>query len=88
MRNGSTFQVTKRLGSYPWVHAEDNGRGVVSHAGAILLVETLRKIGLDSASSAVFAGGRKRVVSAPPGTKYAHTSGGWPGTQHRTPTVR
>ncbi|EFL29578.1 predicted protein [Streptomyces viridochromogenes DSM 40736] len=48
---GGTFQVKKRIGSYPRVRVEGGGRGVVSQAGAVLLVETVRKSGLNTAGS-------------------------------------
>lgn len=37
-----------RIGSYARVRVEGSGRGVVSQAGAVLLVETVRKTGLDT----------------------------------------
>ncbi|MFL4901690.1 IS1380 family transposase [Streptomyces sp. MMS24-I2-30] len=47
--------MKKRSGSYPPVRVEGNGRAVVSQAGAVLLVETVRKTGLDQAISAALA---------------------------------
>jgi hypothetical protein len=44
--------VNKRIGWYPRVR--DDGSGVVSQAGAVLLVE-VRKTGLDTAISAALA---------------------------------
>lgn len=38
----STPQVKKRIGSYPPVRIEGAGRPVVSQAGGVLLVETVR----------------------------------------------
>lgn len=62
----STFQVKKRSGSYPRVRGEGGGRAVVSHGGAVLLVETVRKIGLDTALSAALAPWRRpRAVHDP-----------------------
>ena len=62
----STSQVKKRIGSYPRVRVEGGGRGVVSQAGAVLLVETVRKTGLDTAISAALAPWRKpRAVHDP-----------------------
>jgi hypothetical protein len=52
---GGTSQVKKRIGSYPRVRVEGGGRGVASQAGAVLLVETVRKTGLDQAISAALA---------------------------------
>lgn len=45
----SALQVKKRIGSYPRVRIEGGGRAVVSQAGGVLLVETVRKAGLDTA---------------------------------------
>lgn len=47
--------MKKRSGLYPPVRVEGNGRAVVSQAGAVLLVETVRKSGLDQAISAALA---------------------------------
>ncbi|MCC5480517.1 IS1380 family transposase [Streptomyces barringtoniae] len=58
--------MKKRIGSYPRVRVEGGGRGVVSRAGAVLLVETVRKSGLDQAISAALAPWRKpRAVHDP-----------------------
>ncbi len=58
--------MKKRIGSYPRVRVEAGGRGVVSQAGAVLLVETVRKTGLDAAISAALMPGRKpRAVHDP-----------------------
>jgi hypothetical protein len=58
--------VKKRIGFYPRVRAEGGGRGVVSQAGAVLLVETARKTGLDAAMSAALEPWRKpRAVHDP-----------------------
>ncbi|WP_329224342.1 IS1380 family transposase [Streptomyces canus] len=59
--------MTKRIGSYPRVRVEGGGRGVVSQAGAVLLVETIRKTGLDSAISAALAPWRKARAVHDPG---------------------
>lgn len=62
----SSSRVKQRTGSYPRVHVEGDGRGVVSHAGAVLLVETVRKTGLDSAiSTALAPWGKARAVQDP-----------------------
>ncbi|GGY13984.1 hypothetical protein GCM10010358_77770 [Streptomyces minutiscleroticus] len=45
----------KRIGPYPRVRTEGGGRGVVSQARGVLLVETVRKTGLDQAISVVLA---------------------------------
>ncbi|MFF3336401.1 IS1380 family transposase [Streptomyces sp. NPDC002888] len=58
--------MKKRNGSYPRVRVEGGGRGVVSQAGSVLLVETVRKSGLDTAISAALAPWRKpRAVHHP-----------------------
>ncbi len=54
------------IGSYPHVLVRDDGRAVVSQAGSVLLVETVRKTGLDQAMSAALAPWRKpRAVHDP-----------------------
>ncbi|QKW04194.1 IS1380 family transposase [Streptomyces sp. NA02536] len=54
------------IGSYPRVHVQDDGRQVVSQAGSVLLVETVRKTGLDQAVSTALAPWRKpRAVHDP-----------------------
>ncbi|WP_327690016.1 IS1380 family transposase [Streptomyces tubercidicus] len=54
------------IGSYPRVRAQGNGRQVVSQAGSVLLVETVRKTGLDQAISQALAPWRKpRAVHDP-----------------------
>nr|WSX77830.1 IS1380 family transposase [Streptomyces sp. NBC_00899] len=58
--------MKKRIGSYPHVRVEGGGRTVVSQAGAVLLVETVRKAGLDQAISAALAPWRRpRAVHDP-----------------------
>ncbi|MGM9379176.1 IS1380 family transposase [Streptomyces longwoodensis] len=58
--------MKKRIGSYPRVRVEGGGRGAVSQAGAVLLVETVRKSGLDAAISAALVPWRKpRAVHDP-----------------------
>lgn len=58
--------MKKRLGSSPRVRVEGGGRGVVSQAGAVLLLETARKSGLDQAISAALAPWRRpRAVHDP-----------------------
>jgi hypothetical protein len=59
--------VKKRIGSYPRVRIEGGGRAVVSQAGGVLLVETVRKAGLDTAISAVLAPWRKARAVHDPG---------------------
>ena len=62
----STLQVKRSSGSYPRVRVEGGGRGVISQAGSVLLVETVRKSGLDAAISAGLTPWRKpRAVHDP-----------------------
>jgi DDE family transposase len=49
----------KRSGFYPPVRVDAAGSGVVSQSGGVLLVETLRRVGLDAALSAALAPWRK-----------------------------
>lgn len=58
--------VEKRIGSYTRVRIESGGRTVVSQAGGVLLIETVRKAGLDTAISAALMPWRKpRAVHDP-----------------------
>ncbi|MBT2392065.1 IS1380 family transposase [Streptomyces sp. ISL-1] len=58
--------MKESIGSYPRVRVEGGGRGVVSQAGGVLLVETVRKTGLDGAISAALAPWRRpRAVHDP-----------------------
>lgn len=58
--------MKRRRGSYPRVRVEGGGRGVVSQVGSVLLVETVRKSGLDTAMSAALASWHKpRAVHGP-----------------------
>lgn len=58
--------MKKPIGSYPGAFVRDDGRAVVSQAGSVLLVETVRKAGLDQAVSAALAPWRKpRTVHDP-----------------------
>ncbi|WUH89762.1 IS1380 family transposase [Streptomyces sp. NBC_00433] len=59
--------MKKTTGSYPRVRVEGGGRQVVSQAGAVLLAETVRKTGLDSAISAALAPWRKQRAVHDPG---------------------
>src|SRR5690242_9200398 len=63
----STLQVKKRIGFYPRVRIEGGGRAVVSQAGSVLLVETVRKAGLDTAISVALAPWRKARAVHDPG---------------------
>ncbi|MFI1967486.1 IS1380 family transposase [Streptomyces pathocidini] len=58
--------MEKCIGSYPRVRVEGGGRAVVSQGGGVLLVETVRKAGLDAAISAALTPWRKpRAVHDP-----------------------
>ncbi|KFG77062.1 IS1380 family transposase [Streptomyces mutabilis] len=58
--------MKKRIGSFPRVRTEGGGRAVVSQAGSVLLVETVRKSGFDQAISGVLSPWRKpRAVHDP-----------------------
>lgn len=59
--------MKKRLGSYPRVRIEGGGRVVVSQAGGVLLVETVRKTGLDTAISTALSPRRKARAVHDPG---------------------
>ncbi|MFD7814139.1 IS1380 family transposase [Streptomyces sp. NPDC059785] len=59
--------MKKRIGSYPHVRVGGGGRGVVSQAGAVLLVETVRKAGLDAAVSTALEPWRKARAVHDPG---------------------
>jgi hypothetical protein len=56
-----------RIGSYPRVRTEGGGRAVVSQAGGVLLVESVRESGLDQAMSAALAPWRKARAVHDPG---------------------
>jgi Transposase DDE domain group 1 len=63
---GGTSQVKHSIGLYPRVRVQGDGRQVVSRAGSVLLVETVRKTGLDQALSQALAPWRKpRAVHDP-----------------------
>jgi hypothetical protein len=68
---GGTSQVKKRIGSYPRVRVEGGGRAVVSQAGAVLLVETVRKAGLDQA-----LGGADAVAASEGGARSGQDPAG------------
>lgn len=58
--------MSKCVGLYPRVHVEGDGSGTVSQAGSVLLVETIRRCGLDTAMVAALAPWRKpRAVHDP-----------------------
>ena len=56
----------RRTGLYPHICVQGDGCGAVSQTGGVLLVETVRKTGLDTAISAALARWRKpRAVHDP-----------------------
>ena len=58
--------MRKRIGLYPRVRVEGSGNRAVSQAGVVLLVETVRKVGLDTTISAALTPWRKpRTVHDP-----------------------
>ena len=58
--------MNKRIGFYPRVRVQGGGGGVVSQAGGVLLVEAVRKTGLDVTLSAALAPWRRpRAVHDP-----------------------
>ncbi|MFC4612875.1 transposase, partial [Streptomyces maoxianensis] len=59
--------MKKRIGSYPRVRVEGSGGTVVSQAGGVLLVETVRKAGLDQAISAALVPWRRPRAVRDPG---------------------
>jgi hypothetical protein len=59
--------VNKGIGSYPRVRVQGDGGAVVSQAGGVLLVETVRKSGLDTAISAALMPWRKQRAVHDPG---------------------
>ena len=63
----STFQVKERSGLYPRLNVDAAGSGVVSQAGAVLLVETARAVGLDLALSTALQRWRRPGARHDPG---------------------
>lgn len=59
--------MKKSIGSYPHIRIKGGGRTVVSQAGSVLLVETVRKAGLDAAISAALAPWRRARAVHDPG---------------------
>jgi hypothetical protein len=59
--------VNKGIGSYPPVRVQGSGGMVVSQAGGVLLVETVRKSGLGTAISAALMPWRKPRAAHDPG---------------------
>lgn len=54
--------MAKSTGLYPRVKVDTTGSGVVSHAGGVLLVETIRSLGLDRTLSAALAPWRRPMA--------------------------
>jgi hypothetical protein len=59
--------VVKSIGLYPRVQADTAGAGVVSQAGALALVETIRVAGLDTGLSRALGRWRKPMARHDPG---------------------
>jgi len=59
--------VSKSTGFYPSLKVDTTGAGVVSNAGATLLVETARRVGLDRALSSGLARWRRPTAIHDPG---------------------
>lgn len=59
--------MKKRIGSSPRVRIEGGGHAVVSQAGAVLLVETARKAGLDQSISTALTPWRRPGAVHDPG---------------------
>ena len=57
----------KNIGLYPRVQIDTAGAGVVSHAGAVALVDTVRAAGLDRGLSAALGAWRKPMARHDPG---------------------
>jgi Transposase DDE domain group 1 len=58
--------VVKSTGFYPRVRFDTVGSGVVSHAGAVVLIETIRALGLDRVLSAALAPWRRPLARHDP----------------------
>ncbi|MGF1652482.1 MAG: transposase, partial [Actinomycetales bacterium] len=59
--------MKKNSGAYPWVRVDAAGAGVVSHAGAVVLIETVRATGLDGELSRVLSRWRRPGARHDPG---------------------
>lgn len=59
------MERSTRIGLYPRVRGEGGGSGTVSQAGSVLLVETVRKTGLQAISAAVAPWRKQRAVHDP-----------------------
>ena len=58
----STFQVKKTTGAYPRVQVDTTDNAAVGQAGGVVLVETIRISGLDTALSAALRPWRKPLA--------------------------
>ncbi len=54
-----TFQVKNSTGFYPSIGVDGGGTGIVSQAGAVLLIETVKALGMPKALSAALGPWRK-----------------------------
>jgi hypothetical protein len=63
----STTLVSKSTSSYPALSVDATGTGVVSHAGAVLLLRTAEKTGLTNALSEALSTWRKPLAQFDPG---------------------
>lgn len=59
--------MKKNSGAYPWVRVDAAGAGVVSHAGAVVLIETVRATGLDGELSRALSRWRRPGARHDPG---------------------
>jgi len=64
--------MSKPTGLYPLLTVDTTAKRVVSQAGAVLLVATAGKVGLDRALSAALAPWRKRWAVLDPGRRAPH----------------
>jgi len=67
MQIWSTFLMSKPTGSYPPLTVDTTARRVVSQAGAVLLVATASKVGLDRVLSEALTPWRKQWALLDPG---------------------
>ncbi len=62
-----TFQVKNSTGFYPSIGVDGGGTGIVSQAGAVLLIETVKALGMPKALSAALGPWRKPFARHDPG---------------------
>ena len=65
----------KATGLYRPVHADAEGAGVVSHAGAVVLLDTVRVAGLDIAPSSGLSPWRAPTAVHDPGEAHPGSGG-------------